>query len=129
MPGIDVCLSAVMAVPGARGAAVVDWISGLALGTAGESPTGDHETTAAETAELARVAAEHGAFGGRAAYGTEPVVDDVIIATAAGHHLLRFAGDALGESVFLYLWLDPERGNIALARMRLQDAADRLVSA
>ena len=62
MPGIDECLLEAMRLPGARGAAVVDWTSGLALGTVGESPDGDHEATAAETAELARLAAEHRAF-------------------------------------------------------------------
>lgn len=62
MPGIDECLLEAMTLPGARGAALVDWSSGLALGTAGESPVGDHETTAAETAELARAAAEYESF-------------------------------------------------------------------
>lgn len=62
MPGIDECLLEAMALPGARGASLVDWTSGLALGTAGESPTGDHETTAAETAEIARAAAEFDSF-------------------------------------------------------------------
>ncbi|MBW5253392.1 hypothetical protein JGS39_31225, partial [Streptomyces sp. P01-B04] len=57
MPGIDECLLDVMRLPGARGAAVVDWTSGLALGTIGDSPNGDHEATAAETAEVARMAA------------------------------------------------------------------------
>lgn len=62
MPGIDECLMEAMALPGARGASLVDWTSGLALGTAGDSPVGDHETTAAETAELARSAAEFDSF-------------------------------------------------------------------
>ena len=62
MPGIDECLLEAMRLPGARGAALVDWTSGLALGTVGESPGGDHEATAAEAAELARLAAEHRAF-------------------------------------------------------------------
>ncbi|WP_258177633.1 roadblock/LC7 domain-containing protein, partial [Streptomyces solincola] len=62
MPGIDECLREAMSLPGARGAALVDWTSGLALGTAGDSPVGDHETTAAETAELARAAAEYESF-------------------------------------------------------------------
>ncbi|MFE2377645.1 hypothetical protein [Streptomyces sp. NPDC059398] len=62
MPGIDECLLEAMRLPGSLGAAVVDWTSGLALGTIGESPNKDHETTAAETAELARMAAEHPAF-------------------------------------------------------------------
>lgn len=35
MPGIDECLLEAMKLPGARGAAVVDWTSGPALGTVG----------------------------------------------------------------------------------------------
>ncbi|MCZ7415807.1 hypothetical protein [Streptomyces sp. WMMC897] len=127
MPGIDACLSMAMDVPGARGAAVVDWISGLALGTAGDSPTGDHEVTAVEAAELARLAAEHGAFGAGA--DGAPAVEDVIVTTAGGHHLLRFARALPGETVFLHLWIDAERGNLALARIRLRDITDRLVAA
>lgn len=48
MPGIDECLLEAMRLPGARGASVVDWTSGLALGTVGDSPNGDHEATAAK---------------------------------------------------------------------------------
>ncbi|MEE1755940.1 hypothetical protein [Streptomyces sp. SP18CS02] len=177
MPGIDECLLEAMALPGARGAAIVDWTSGLALGTAGESPVGDHETTAAETAELARAAAEYesftelipvgagpvGAFGrspgGRpggnpgepggmsgAEPGAGPVgggdgapgggelpdgppVEDVIVTTRTGYHVLRFVETSFDSSVFLHLWLDRSTGNLALARLRLRDLAERLVLA
>ncbi|WP_262414126.1 hypothetical protein [Actinacidiphila acidipaludis] len=47
-----------MRLPGARGAALVEWVSGLALGVVGEAPGGDHEAMAAEAAEFARNAAE-----------------------------------------------------------------------
>jgi hypothetical protein len=62
VPGIDECLLEAMRLPGARGAALVDWTTGLALGTVGESPGGDHEAAATEAAELARMAAEHRCF-------------------------------------------------------------------
>ncbi|MFF0426075.1 hypothetical protein ACFYUJ_16905 [Streptomyces sp. NPDC004520] len=125
MPGIDECLIEAMALPGARGASLVDWTSGLALGTAGDSPVGDHETTAAETAELARAAAEFDSF----TYGgTEgPPVEDLIVTTRAGYHVLRFVETSFDSSVFLHLWLDRDSGNLALARLRLRDLADRLV--
>nr|WP_180217930.1 hypothetical protein [Streptomyces albus] len=58
-----------MRVPGARSAAVVDWISGLALGAAGEAPGGDHETAACETAELARMVVEYRSLGPLTATG------------------------------------------------------------
>ncbi|MFJ8767565.1 hypothetical protein [Streptomyces clavifer] len=149
MPGIDECLLDVMRLPGARGAAVVDWTSGLALGTIGESPNGDHEATAAETAEVARMAAEQPVFA-RAAHAADPAhsalrgparpdrsptappgpaVEDVIVTAAAGYHILRFVETAFDSSVFLHLWLDRSEGNLALARIRLGEIAERLVLA
>ncbi|MDK1475486.1 hypothetical protein QNO07_19030 [Streptomyces sp. 549] len=134
MPGIDECLLAAMTLPGARGAAVVDWTSGLALGTVGEAPSGDHESSAAETAELARMAAEHVSFEPHdpASRSDGPddkglPVEDVIITSRVGYHLLRFVETTFDSSVFIHLWLDRDAGNLALARLRLQELADRLV--
>ncbi|MFC8278013.1 hypothetical protein ACFUJR_36885 [Streptomyces sp. NPDC057271] len=176
MPGIDECLLEAMSLPGARGAWLVDWTSGLALGAAGESPVGDHETTAAEAAELARAAAEYDSFAGIAAPTTAvvlaaranaspvpgtgatgvpaaagtaasapatrqrtetvsadggltkgPPVEDLIVSTRSGYHVLRFVDTAFDSSVFLHLWLDRDTGNLALARLRLRDLAERLV--
>jgi hypothetical protein len=166
VPGIDACLAEAMSLPGARGAAIVDWTSGLALGTAGESPNGDHEATAAETAELARTAAEYTAFapvdrprgtgtgadradgtgnGGTAhdhgsSNGTSndnksdnkndgkgPPVQDLIVTTRTAYHILSFVETTFDSSVFLHLWLDRDTGNLALARLRLGQLAERLV--
>ncbi|MFJ8649024.1 hypothetical protein ACIRNI_23245 [Streptomyces sp. NPDC093546] len=141
MPGIDECLLHAMTVPGARGAALVDWTSGLALGVIGDSPVGDHETTAAETAELARAAAEYESFARPGAGDEElreegpgggelpkgPPVEDVIVTTRSGYHVLRFVETTFDSSVFLHLWLDRSTGNLALARIRLRDLAERLV--
>ncbi|GAA3013729.1 hypothetical protein K388_04710 [Streptomyces sp. KhCrAH-43] len=134
MPGIDECLLDVMRLPGARGAAVVDWTSGLALGTIGESPNGDHEATAAETAEVARMAAEQPAFAAglpdtAGGAGSAPPVEDVIVTTPAGYHILRFVETDFDSSVFLHLWLDRAEGNLALARIRIGEIAERLVLA
>ncbi|MFI9831800.1 hypothetical protein ACIHIX_29430 [Streptomyces sp. NPDC051913] len=126
MPGIDECLSEVMQLPGARGAALVDWTSGLALGTAGESPGGDHETAAAEAAELARLAAEHRAFAPDDDV-TDPPVEDVIISNRDSYHVLCFVQTSFDSSVFLHLWLARVEGNLALARIRLGEMTGRLV--
>lgn len=133
MPGIDESLLEAMRLPGARGALVADWISGLALGAVGEAPGGDAEATAAETAELARLAMESGTLAPAAgavpgsASGREPPVQDLILTTADAYHLLRFVVTAFDSTVFLYLWLDRADGNLALARIRLAEMADRLV--
>jgi len=141
VPGIDECLLEAMRLPGARGAALVDWTSGLALGTVGDSPGGDPETMAAEAAELARLAAEHRAFApedddeegsveGAAAVGRvgqDPPVEDLIISNRDSYHVLRFVTTTFDSSVFLHLWLARADGNLALARIRLGEMAGRLV--
>nr|WP_202510041.1 hypothetical protein [Streptomyces sp. SID5643] len=129
-----------MRLQGARGASVVDWISGLALGAVGDAPGGDVEATAAETAELARLATESGALAltGRGPGGApdddsggpsgkEPPVQDLIITNADSYHLLRFVTTTFDSTVFVHLWLDRDEGNLALARIRLAEMADRLV--
>ncbi|CAM2755243.1 hypothetical protein ACH4LN_04475 [Streptomyces albus] len=133
MPGIDESLLEAMRLPGARSAAVVDWVSGLALGVAGEAPGGDHEAAACETAELARMVAEYRSFGplttARGPDGSTavPPVEDIITTNADSYHLLRFVTGALDGSFFLHLWLARDEGNLALARMRLARIADRMV--
>lgn len=130
MPGIDESLLEAMRLPGARGALVADWISGLALGAVGDAPGGDAEATAAETAELARQAMESGTLadgGGTGPAGGTSPVEDLILTGADAYHLLRFVVTTFDSTVFLYLWLDRADGNLALARIRLAEMADRLV--
>ncbi|MEU3979741.1 hypothetical protein AB0F77_06455 [Streptomyces sp. NPDC026672] len=126
MPGIDECLLDAMRLPGARGAALVDWTSGLALGTVGDAPGEDHETAAAEAAELARTAAEHVAFATGGDDGRPPV-EDLIVSNRDSYHLLRFVDTPFDSTVLLHLWLAREDGNLALARIRLGEMAGRLV--
>ncbi|MFJ2812511.1 hypothetical protein [Streptomyces sp. NPDC087294] len=153
MPGIDECLLDAMRLPGARGAALVDWTSGLALGSVGESPGGDPETAAAEAAEFARLAAEQRAFapddgpddgpgdgpadnpdggpgdgsGADPATAGGPPVEDLIVSNRDSYHVLRFVGAAFDGEVFLHLWLARPEGNLALARIRLAELARQLV--
>jgi len=151
--GIDECLLEAMRLPGARGAALVEWVSGLALGVVGEAPGGDHEVMAAETAEFARNAAElpvftgpdgatdpHAAADGIGVPGPgvpdtrigpvsdkELPVEDVIVVARTGYHLMRFLEAPYEGGVFLHLWLDRAQANLALSLMRMRDLAERLV--
>ncbi|MFR9794902.1 hypothetical protein ACL02U_03215 [Streptomyces sp. MS06] len=132
MPGIDESLLHAMRIPGARGASVVDWISGLALGTIGDPPGGDHEAAAAEAAELARSALESRAFTPVTGSGTAPPqderpVEDLVVTTQDAYHVLRFVDTPFDSSVFLHLWVDRIDGNLALARIRLAETAHGLV--
>ncbi|WP_425281883.1 hypothetical protein [Streptomyces ficellus] len=56
-----------------------------------------------------------------------PPVEDVIVTTRTGYHVLRFVETTFDSSVFLHLWLDRSTGNLALARLRLRELAERLV--
>lgn len=165
MPGIDECLLEAMLVPGARGASVVDWSSGLSLGSVGEAPGDDHEATAAETGELARLSTEFATFAAtpssgatvdgpsvatpaiapppaiapaaavpalpvlasQSARGDTPLVEDLILTTRTGYHLVRFLATSFDATVCLHLWLDRDLGNLALARLRMRDLGERLV--
>jgi hypothetical protein len=133
--GIDECLLEAMRLPGARGAALVDWTSGLALGAVGEAPGGDQEAAAAEAAELARLAAEQRAFASESSRAAEagapgdepdPPVEDLILSNRDSYHVLRFVPTSFDSSVFLHLWLARAEGNLALARIRLGEMAGRL---
>ncbi|MFJ9008799.1 hypothetical protein [Streptomyces canus] len=135
MQGIDECLLEAMRLPGARGAALVDWTSGLALGAVGEAPGGDQEAAAAEAAELARLAAEQRAFASESSRAAEPAapgdepdppVEDLILSNRDSYHVLRFVPTSFDSSVFLHLWLARAEGNLALARIRLGEMAGRL---
>ncbi|MEU4211806.1 hypothetical protein AB0F13_17675 [Streptomyces sp. NPDC026206] len=125
MTGIDGCLAEAMTIPGARGASLVDWTTGLALGVVGDGPEGDHESSAAEAAELARLAFENGAFT-RSTPDAGPV-EDLIVTARGSYHLIRFVETAFDSSVFLYLWLDRTEANLAVALFRLKDLTSRLV--
>ncbi|MFD0379674.1 hypothetical protein ACFVG7_31260, partial [Streptomyces sp. NPDC127112] len=54
-------------------------------------------------------------------------VEDLIVTTRTGYHVLRFVETSFDSSVFLHLWLDRAEGNLALARLRLRTLAEGLV--
>ncbi|MCX4689426.1 hypothetical protein OG401_34905 [Kitasatospora purpeofusca] len=125
MPGIDECLSQAMAIAGARAAGLIDWSSGLALGSVGVSPTGDHETTAAEATDLVRAAVEGATF--TAAEDGKAPLQDIILTAGRSYHLLCFIDTVFDSRLVLHLWLDRAEGNLAGARYRLQSLAEELV--
>ncbi|MFI6444753.1 hypothetical protein [Kitasatospora sp. NPDC050543] len=125
MPGIDECLTEAMTIAGARGVSLIDWSSGLALGSAGDSPTGDHEAAAAEATDLVRAAAEAPTFADPVEVGAP--LQDIIVTAGRSYHLMCFVDTVFDSRLALYLWLDRTDGNLAAARFRLQAIAEELV--
>jgi hypothetical protein len=111
---IDTALKEAMMVDGALGAALVDYESGMTLGTAGGSRTLNLEIAAAGNTDVVR--AETRALQ---ALGVQDEVEDILITLDRQYHLIRVLARG-GHRLFLYLALDRPRANLALARHRLR---------
>jgi hypothetical protein len=125
MPGVDHCLLQAMAIPGAVGASIVDYTTGFALASAGAAPDSDHQATAAGAADVVQAANSRSPFVSAVPHD---LLEDLIITTAAGYHLLRPVQTDFDSRLVLYLWLDGVHGNLALARRRMQKLAGELVA-
>jgi predicted regulator of Ras-like GTPase activity (Roadblock/LC7/MglB family) len=95
---------------GCLGAALVDYESGLCLATAG-NPGFDLELAAAGNAEVVRAKKKI-----RDKLGLKDKIEDILITLASQYHLIRM----VGTSMFLYVALDRQKSNLALARKDLE---------
>jgi hypothetical protein len=114
-----------MTIPGAVGASIVDYTTGFALASAGAAPDADHQATAAGAADVVQAANSRSPFVSALPHD---LLEDLIITTAGGYHLLRPVQTDFDSRLVLYVWLDRPHGNLALARRRMQRLADELVA-
>lgn len=125
MSGVEACLDQAMGVPGAVGASIVDYRTGTCLGRAGTAPDDDPGVAAGVTAVL-------DALTRRAPFTSADPADaleDIIITSRSGYHLIRRLPADHAGSVVLYLWLDRDRGNLAVGRRSLCALGHDLVPA
>ncbi|GAA3474567.1 roadblock/LC7 domain-containing protein [Nonomuraea roseola] len=123
MLGLDDCLAEVMAIPGALDAMVVDHASGMAVAATGADGDVDAARSAAAISETLRVTMDGLA---QSAPGGTVRVDDMLVTTDKGHHLLRPLGTPFESPLVIYVRLDRERANLALARFRLEAISRQL---
>jgi hypothetical protein len=114
-----------MAIPGAIGAGIVDYTTGFPVFSAGAAPNADHEATAAGAADVVQAATSRSLFVSAVPHD---LLEDLIITTAGGYHLLRLVQTDFDSRLVLYVWLDRVHGNLAVARRRMQRLADELVA-
>jgi hypothetical protein len=113
---IETALKEAMAIEGATGAALVDWDSGMALGTLGGGRQLDLDLAAAGNTEVVRAKMRT-----VASLRLNDSVEDILITLTGQYHLIRLLGNADGtHNLFLYLVLDRSRANLALARHHLK---------
>ncbi|WP_330175059.1 hypothetical protein OG875_16900 [Streptomyces sp. NBC_01498] len=111
---LETALKEAMTVDGAIGVAVVDYESGMSLGTLGGGQGLDLEVAAAGNTEVVRSKART-----LAALQMNDTIEDILITLGQQYHLIRPMVSSSG-SLFLYLALDRGRGNLALARHALK---------
>ncbi|UXY31994.1 hypothetical protein [Streptomyces sp. HUAS TT20] len=122
MTSVEVSLKEMMAgVDGALGAAVVDYTSGMALGTLGGGKGLDLTVAAAGNTDVIRAEVrtmEH--------LGLKGLVEDILITLEKQYHLIRLVAGRNGNGLFLYLVLDKTRSNLAMARHQLKKVEEQL---
>jgi len=114
---IDTALKEAMAIPGALGAALVDYESGMSLGSVGGGDWLDLEVAAAGNTEVVR-----SKLRVMSALKLNDSIEDILITLNRQYHLIRLLTPTKrgGSTLFLYLVLDRERANLALARHNLR---------
>ncbi|GGK76069.1 hypothetical protein Sme01_51840 [Sphaerisporangium melleum] len=125
MLDIEDCLTDILAIPGALDALVIEDTGGTAVAMGRASAQLDPQAAAGALSRTLHATIDGLAVASPA--GTVRV-EDVIVTSDQGHHLLRPLETPLTGPVLLYLRLDLERANLALARHRLRAAASRLTA-
>ncbi|MET9351958.1 hypothetical protein ABZY14_02920 [Streptomyces sp. NPDC006617] len=112
------CLSS---IDGATAAALVDYTSGMALGTLGGGKEFNLEVAAAGNTDVVRSklrTMEH--------LGLKEEIEDILITLSSQYHMIRLLKGRGGNGLFLYLVLDASRANLAMARHQLRRIENEL---
>ncbi|MGH8036233.1 MAG: hypothetical protein ACREPD_00695 [Stenotrophomonas sp.] len=117
MAGLDDTLNALMSIDGAQAVALVDYESGMLLGEAGSGM--DMEVAAAGNTEVIRAKMKTAA-----SLNLNDTIEDILISLGKAYHIMRPV--AKKQGLFLYLVLDRNKANLALARRKVQDVESQL---
>ncbi|BFV55859.1 hypothetical protein KCMC57_up09630 [Kitasatospora sp. CMC57] len=116
MSNLESALKEAMAIDGAIGVALVDYDSGMALGTLGDSAELDLNVAAAGNTDLVR--AKMRTMQMLNLHDNE--IEDMLITLTTQYHLIRPLTMPNGRGLFLYLALNRARANMAMARHQLR---------
>jgi hypothetical protein len=116
MMNIDTALKEAMSIAGAVGVALVDYESGMSLGTSGGGEWLDLEIAAAGNTEVVRAKLRV-----MSSLALNDTIEDILITLHRQYHLIRLMNSVSSRNqLFLYLVLDRDRANLALARHYLK---------
>jgi hypothetical protein len=120
---VDLALKEAIGIEGALvGAALVDWQSGLCLGTEGGGKFFDLQLAAAGNTDVVRAKMRT-----MDSLKLNDNIEDILITLDKQYHLIRLLKNPRnGEGLFLYLVLDRNRANLGLARHGLARIESRI---
>jgi len=113
---IEAALKEAMNIDGALGASLVDWESGMSLGAIGGGKYLDLDVAAAGNTEVIRAKMRT-----MESLRLDDAIEDILITLGKQYHLIRLLKNSRNEQgLFLYLVLDRQKANLALARHSLK---------
>ncbi|MET9551495.1 hypothetical protein [Streptomyces sp. NPDC006645] len=112
---------ATTSIEGAIGAALVDYGSGMALGTLGGGKDLDLTVAAAGNTDVVRAKVRTMEM-----LGLKDEIEDILITLGGQYHLIRLLKGRGTGGLFLYVALDKQRANLAMARHQLKKIENEL---
>jgi hypothetical protein len=115
MANLELSLKECMSIDGAVGVALVDYTSGMTLGTAGGSAELDLSVAAAGNTDVVRAKMRTLEL-----LKLDDGIEDILITLDTQYHLIRPLSSRSGKGLFLYMALLRSRANLAMARHQLR---------
>src|SRR5579875_3563201 len=120
---IETGLKEAMTIDGALGVCLVDWDSGMSLGALGGGKYLDLDVAAAGNTEVIRAKMRT-----MESLRLDDSIEDILITLNKQYHLIRILRNSRNEQgLFLYLVLDRQKANLAMARHQLRQIESELV--
>ncbi|TDQ53718.1 hypothetical protein [Actinorugispora endophytica] len=121
MADLDTGLKEMMAIGGAIAASVVDYGSGMALGSLTTAQNLDVTVASAGNTEVVRAKVRT-----IDQLGINDAIEDILITLGKQYHIIRPLSSRKGQGLFIYLALDRGRANLAMARHQLRGIEEGL---
>jgi len=113
---IETALKEAMTIDGALGVCLVDWASPMSLGPPAGGKSAAMHAHAAGTTELMRAKIRT-----MESLRLDDAIEDILITLGKQYHLIRLLKNSRDEQgLFLYLVLERQKANLALARHNLK---------
>lgn len=120
MSQLDTLVQDLLSIEGATGAAIVDISSGMALASGG-NPGFDLSVAAAGNSNVVRAKVKT-----MSEIGLAGRIEDIMITLDGQYHIINVLSSSEASGLFVYLVLDRNTANLALARHKMKAVAARI---